>query len=89
MRLNWTKYCLLSAGDNESDDDVNTDNVIFTIKEIKLYLLLVTLSAKVNENVLHSLSKGFERLFFCNDLEQKVRIKIQHMTPDFFSNQIL
>lgn len=51
FKLNWRKYCLLSAGDNENDNNVATDNIIFTIKDIKLYLSTVILSAKNNQNL--------------------------------------
>ena len=60
LKLNWRKYCLLSAGDNENDNDVATDNIIFTIKDIKLYLSMVILSAKNNQNLWNTPSKGFE-----------------------------
>ena len=59
-KLNWRKYCLLSAGDNENDSDVATDNITFTIKDIKLYLSMVILSAKNNQNLWNTPSKWFE-----------------------------
>ena len=64
------KYSLLSAGDNENDD-ADTDNTIFTIKDTKLYLLAITLSAKNNQNLSNSLSEGFERLVFWIEFKTK------------------
>ena len=57
--LKWTKYCVLSANDNDSND--NSNNIIFTIKDAKLYDPVVTLSAKENQKFSKLLSKGFER----------------------------
>ena len=34
-----TKYCVLSVAANENADNNNADNIIFTIKDTKLYVL--------------------------------------------------
>ena len=47
------KDCVLAAAGN-NNTDVNPNNIIFTIKDTKLYIPVVTLSA----------SKGFERLYW-------------------------
>ena len=50
LKLKWTKYCVLSAAGNDNDND-NSDNgkkKIFTIQDTKLYVPVVTLSARVN-----------------------------------------
>ena len=39
----------------------NVNNVIFTIKYTKLYVAVVTLSARDNQKLSKLLSKGFER----------------------------
>ena len=40
LKLNWTKYCVLSeAGAN--NNNANSDNIIFTIKDTKLYAPVV------------------------------------------------
>ena len=40
------KYCFLPASGN--DNDANSLNIIFTIKGIKLYVSVITLSPKDN-----------------------------------------
>ena len=43
------------------NDDANSNNIILTIKDIKSYAPVVTLSAKDNQKLSKLLSKGFER----------------------------
>ena len=46
LKLKWTKYCLLSAnGNGNGNDNENANNIIFTIKYIKSYVPVVSLSA--------------------------------------------
>ena len=60
LKLKWTNYCILtSKGTDNTDPD--HDDIIFTIKDTKLYVLVVTLLAKDNQVLLKLLSKGFER----------------------------
>ena len=40
LKLKWIKYCVLSVGSTEND--VNDNNIIFTIKDTKLYIPVVT-----------------------------------------------
>ena len=44
--LIWTKYCVLSAAG--ADNGNANSNIIFTIKDTKLYVPIVTLSARDN-----------------------------------------
>ena len=39
LKLKWTKYCVLSAAGADVNGNDN-DNIIFTIKDTKLYLFL-------------------------------------------------
>ena len=48
LQLKWTKYCAFSANGN---DNGNADNIIFNIKDTKLYVPVVTLSAKNNQKL--------------------------------------
>ena len=47
LKLKWTKYCVLSAV-GAGNTDANPNNIIFAIKDAKLYLTVVTLSVKNN-----------------------------------------
>ena len=67
LKLWWTKHCVLS----NNYDGTNSNNIIFTIKDTKLYVPFVTLSAKENQNLSRILSKGFERLAYQNENEVK------------------
>ena len=55
---------LAAAGADNANSDSN--NITFTIKDIKLYAPVVTLSAKGNQKPSKLLSKGFERLVYWN-----------------------
>ena len=70
---------------NNNDDD---HNIIFSIKDIKLYVPVVTLSGRDNfyQNFL---AEDLKDQFIGMNIKQKVRIKIQQMNIDIFSNQIL
>ena len=57
LKLKWKKYCVLSAAGNENDND-RDDKIIFTIKDTKLYVTFVTLSARDNKKLSKILSKG-------------------------------
>ena len=62
LKLKWTKNCVLpTKGSDNANDYPNT--IIFTIKDTKLYVSVVTLSPKDNPKISKLLSKGFERSF--------------------------
>ena len=74
IKLKLTKYCVLSA--NGADNNVaSSKNVIFTIKDTKLYVLAVTLAAKDNQKLSKLLSKGFERSVYWNEYKTKSETK--------------
>ena len=54
LKLKWTSYCVLSAtgADNNKDHEI-----IFTIKDTKLYVLLATLSTGDNQKLSKLLRK--------------------------------
>ena len=61
FKLKWSNYCVLSAAgaDNVSDnvnDNVNCNNIIFTIKDTKLYVPVVTLSSRDKQKLSKLLS---------------------------------
>ena len=70
--MKWTKYCVLSANSNDNaDNDDNANNIIFTIKDTKLYVSVVTLSAKDNQKLSKLLRKGFEIPVYWNECKTK------------------
>ena len=86
LKLNWTNHCLLSVAGADNDDN-NLNNAIFTIKDTKLYVPLVSLSAKDNQKLSKLLSNGFERSVYWNKYKTKVRIKIRKASINIFLNQ--
>ena len=67
LNLKWTKYCILSVAGNDNVNDNDNENIIFTINVIKLYVPVVTLSARDNKKLLKRLSKSFERSVYLNE----------------------
>ena len=60
LNRKWGNHCVLSAAgaDNVA---ANSNRIIFTIKDTKLYVPVVTLSIKDNQKLSELLTKGFER----------------------------
>ena len=77
LKLMWKKYCVLSpvGADNTN---ANPNNIIFTIKDTKRYVPVVTLSTKDNQK----LSKLLKDQSVGMDIKQKKRIKIRQMNID-------
>ena len=76
LKLKWTKYCVLSATCTNNIDGGDDNNVIFTIKDTK------------SKNYQNFLAKDLKDQFIGMNIKQKVRIKIQKVSLDIFSNQI-
>ena len=70
LKLKWTRYCVLSANISDNND-ASSDNVIFTIKDTKLYVPVVTLITKNNQKFRYLFSKGFERSVYQNEYKTK------------------
>ena len=72
VKLRWTKYCVLSlAGtDNPIDNDIN-NNIIFTIKDTKRFVPVVTVAARDDKKLSKLLSKGIERSVCWNEYKTK------------------
>ena len=51
LKFNWKKYCVLSAAGNDTINSINPSIIIFTIKDTKLYVSVVTLSARENQKL--------------------------------------
>ena len=86
-KLKWTKYCVLSAA-AAYYINTNSNNIIFIIKGTKLYLPVVNLSTRDNQNYQNFLAEDFKDQFIGMNIKQKVKMKIQQMNIDIFSNEI-
>ena len=76
-----------AASDNTN---ANPDNILFTIKDTKLYVHVVNSSAKDNKNLSDILSKEFEISVYLNAYKtEKIEYKMRQMNLDINSNQIL
>ena len=60
LKLKWTNHSVLSAA-GAGNANAKSNNIIFTIKDTKLYIPIVTLSERDNQKLSKFLSKGFER----------------------------
>ena len=58
-------------GGNDNLNNIDSDIIIFTIKDTKLYVFVVTLSAKSSQKLSKLLSKGFERSVYWNEYKTK------------------
>ena len=73
LKLKWTKYCVLSVAGNENNinEDAKANNIIFAINDTKLYVPVVTLSARDNQKLSRFFSKGLERSVYWNEYKTK------------------
>ena len=67
LKLKWSKYSVLLPAGNDNVNDNDSENIIFTIKDTKLYVVVLTLSKL--------LSKGFERSIYWNQYKTKSQNK--------------
>ena len=74
LELWWLNCCVLSAVGNDNAND-NDDIIIFTIKDTKLYVPVVSLSARDNHKLIKLLRKGFERSVYWNEYKTKTENK--------------
>ena len=59
LKRKWAKCCVLAAT-VDKNDNANSKNITFTIKNIKLYVPVLTISATKIQKLSKLLSKGFE-----------------------------
>ena len=73
LKLKWTKYYILSVAGSENNinNKGNANIIIFTIKDTKLYVPVITLSARGNKKLSKLLSKRFERSVYWNECKTK------------------
>ena len=79
QKREWTKSWVLSVAGNENNinENANALNIIFTIKDTKLYVPKVILSAKINQKLSKLLRQGFEDQLIGMNIKQKVVIKMR------------
>ena len=70
LKLKWKKYCVLSAAgadnvNNNFNDNANGNNIIFTIKDIKLHAPIVTLS----QETIKTIKTSYQRIWKISLLE--------------------
>ena len=51
LKVKWTKYCVLPVGSNDNLNNIDSDRIIFTLKDTKLYVHIVTLSTRGNQKL--------------------------------------
>ena len=87
LKIKWTNHYFFPAGGGDKTD-ANSNNIIFTIKNTKLYVPVATLSAKDNQKLSKILSKRSKRSAYWN--EDKTKYEKKNTTNiDIFSNQTL
>ena len=71
LKLKWRKYCVLTAAADDNTNNIDYSNIIFTIKDTKLYVPVITITARDNQKLLKLLSKGFEISVYWNKCKTK------------------
>ena len=82
LKLKWMNY----GADNAN---ANSNNIISTIKDAKLFVSVIILSTKSNQNHQNVLGKGLKDQCIGMNKKQKVRIKIRQTSIDSFFNKTL
>ena len=59
FKFRWTEYRVFFVLGKENDNaNADSNNVVFTLKDTKLYLSVATLSSKINQNFLLNILKS-------------------------------
>ena len=72
-----------------NDNDANSNEITFTIKDTELYMAVIKKHQKTIENYQSLLAKDLKDNFIGMNIKEKVRIEIWQMTIDIFLNQTL
>ena len=85
LKLKWSKHCVLSVDGADNVNGNNDDNnIIFSIKNTKLYVPVVPLSTRDNQKASKLFSKGFEVSVYSNEYKTKSDNKITTNAFRFF-----
>ena len=92
LLINWKAEstldgCALYVADTENANGNDSNSIIFTIKDTKLCVPVVTLSARDNLNYQNFVENDLKDRFIVMNIKQKVIIEMQQMSLDIFSNQ--
>ena len=76
LELNWNNDCVMCGADTYADgDNANDRETKFQITSTKLYVPVVTLSPKDNENLTKQLDREFKRSIYWNEYQSKIETK--------------
>ena len=76
LELNWNNNCVMCGADNYAGGDNDTNReATFQITSTKLYVPVVTLSNKDNENLTKQLDERFKRSVYWNEYQSKIETK--------------
>ena len=64
-------YFFVAGNENDINNNNNANNIIFTIKDKKLYFPVAILSVRDNEKLSKFLRKRFKRLVYWNEYKTK------------------
>ena len=79
-------YFIVTVNDNTNG---NHRRIILNVKDTKLQVPVVALSAKDNQNYQNFLTKNLKDQIIGVNIKQKVRIKLQQISIDILSIQTL
>ena len=74
FKIKWTNPRVFSAT-GANNDNGNSNDIIFIIKDLKLYVPVVNLSTKDNQKLSKLLCKGLERSLYRNEYKTKSESK--------------
>ena len=80
LKLRYTKYCVFSAAGADNTND-NPNNIISTIKDKKLYVLVVPLSAKDIKNYQNISAKDLKDQ--CIEMDTKTKSENKNTTNKY------
>ena len=82
LKRKWMKHCIYSVlcVANADNDGTNSINISFTVKDTKLHVPLVTLSAEDNQKLSKLLREGFTSSVYWN--EYKTKSETKNMTDE-------
>ena len=89
LKLKWAKYFIVSAAGADNTNNIDSNNIILTIKDTELYVPIVTYQQKTIKNYQNFLAIDLKDQFIKMNMQEKVRIKILQMDLGVFSNHVL